>query len=191
MAIFRKDPAKKAERQAKAEQSRADRDAKMRAAALQMDEKARRKAQKKGIDVDGAIAVAHTFDDSADQFLLVFPDRVDLVSRGKLGSLLKSGAGTETIPASRISSVQARNKGIWNVVEIFASGNVVEFKADHVTGPWLRDQIRELLADGSPGAAAPESDAVDQLQRLAELHKGGILTDEEFAAKKAELLDRM
>ena len=29
------------------------------------------------------------------------------------------------------------------------------------------------------------------LERLAELHKNGVLTDEEFAAKKAELLARI
>lgn len=34
-------------------------------------------------------------------------------------------------------------------------------------------------------------DVYDALRRLAELHKEGILTDEEFAAKKAELLERI
>jgi hypothetical protein len=29
------------------------------------------------------------------------------------------------------------------------------------------------------------------LERLAELHKNGVLTDEEFASKKAELLARI
>jgi hypothetical protein len=39
--------------------------------------------------------------------------------------------------------------------------------------------------------ADAESDApdyLDDLERLAELHKDGILTDEEFAAKKKQLL---
>lgn len=31
---------------------------------------------------------------------------------------------------------------------------------------------------------------VDQIRKLAELHKDGILTDEEFTAKKQELLSR-
>lgn len=33
--------------------------------------------------------------------------------------------------------------------------------------------------------------AMEQIRRLAELHKDGVLTDEEFAAKKKELLSRI
>jgi hypothetical protein len=43
------------------------------------------------------------------------------------------------------------------------------------------------------GAADPESasDVFNALERLGELHRKGVLTDEEFAAKKAELLARI
>lgn len=34
-----------------------------------------------------------------------------------------------------------------------------------------------------------QDDYIDELERLGELHDQGILTDEEFAAKKAQLLD--
>ena len=34
----------------------------------------------------------------------------------------------------------------------------------------------------------PEDDATAQLQNLAQLHKQGVLTDEEFAAAKAKIL---
>lgn len=41
-----------------------------------------------------------------------------------------------------------------------------------------------------PAQAAPaEPDMTEQLQDLAKLHEQGILTDEEFAAKKKEILD--
>ena len=42
----------------------------------------------------------------------------------------------------------------------------------------------------APAAAAPEPPLADQLARLGELRAQGILTDEEFAAAKARLLDR-
>jgi hypothetical protein len=45
-----------------------------------------------------------------------------------------------------------------------------------------------------PVAAAPASDSLDpfaQLRKLGELRDAGILTDEEFAAKKAEILSRL
>jgi len=40
-----------------------------------------------------------------------------------------------------------------------------------------------------PPAAAPEDDVISQLERLGALHAQGILTDEEFAAQKAKLLN--
>jgi hypothetical protein len=43
---------------------------------------------------------------------------------------------------------------------------------------------------GAPEPAAKES-IVDQIKQLAELRDTGILTEDEFAAKKAELLAKM
>lgn len=37
-------------------------------------------------------------------------------------------------------------------------------------------------------APAPQQDLTTQLEQLAKLHEEGILTDEEFAAKKAQIL---
>ena len=52
-----------------------------------------------------------------------------------------------------------------------------------------------LLAAGQPAptpAATPaEPDLTDQIRKLGELRDAGILTEEEFQAKKAQLLDRM
>jgi hypothetical protein len=44
-------------------------------------------------------------------------------------------------------------------------------------------------APAAPAAApAPAPDPIQQLKELGELHKQGVLTDEEFAAQKAKLL---
>jgi hypothetical protein len=40
----------------------------------------------------------------------------------------------------------------------------------------------------APAPAEAEADPIEQLQKLAELHSQGALTDEEFAAQKAKLL---
>ncbi len=37
----------------------------------------------------------------------------------------------------------------------------------------------------------PAGDPMAELEKLGELHQNGILTDEEFAAKKADILARM
>jgi hypothetical protein len=42
--------------------------------------------------------------------------------------------------------------------------------------------------DDEPEAAAPEQDYTEELAQLAKLHEQGVLTDEEFAAKKKEIL---
>ena len=48
----------------------------------------------------------------------------------------------------------------------------------------------EVGGETSPtaGAASSTGGDLDQLEKLAELHEQGILTDEEFAAKKAQIL---
>jgi hypothetical protein len=40
----------------------------------------------------------------------------------------------------------------------------------------------------APAAAPSEDDQLEQLEKLGDLHTKGILTDEEFAAKKAQIL---
>jgi hypothetical protein len=43
-------------------------------------------------------------------------------------------------------------------------------------------------APAQPAAGAGDVDPTEELRNLAELHKQGILTDEEFAAKKKQIL---
>lgn len=50
----------------------------------------------------------------------------------------------------------------------------------------VRDQQEKLTA--TPSAPGPESSSLDDLSKLADLHKQGILTDDEFAAAKAKAL---
>jgi uncharacterized membrane protein YeaQ/YmgE (transglycosylase-associated protein family) len=64
-----------------------------------------------------------------------------------------------------------------------------------ITGPEAQRPPRErphlgtLL--GAPGQRVPNRrDVSEQLRKLSELHAEGVLTDEEFEAKKAELLAR-
>ncbi len=79
------------------------------------------------------------------------------------------------------------------------SGQVID--ASQIPG--LREDILKELGEHGiqvptfegmtmmPGAAAPvESDHVEQLARLAEMHKKGALSDYEFAVAKQKLLDQ-
>jgi hypothetical protein len=153
-------------------------------------EKARIALEKRGVNLDGVIVFDDSFDDGAYEYLLVFPDRVEYINMGKISTLTKKGKGTEVIPISRISSVQTRKKMIFEIVEIKTSGATIEFKSTPLVAPHLKSTILELMnSSESKNTNAP--DPADQLVRLAELHRDGILSDEEFASKKAEILGRM
>ncbi|MGZ4371762.1 MAG: SHOCT domain-containing protein [Gaiellaceae bacterium] len=43
-------------------------------------------------------------------------------------------------------------------------------------------------AEDQTAAAPPPADPADELERVAQLHASGVLTDEEFAAAKAKIL---
>ena len=45
-----------------------------------------------------------------------------------------------------------------------------------------------MAAAPAAPAAAPAKDVTSELQKLADLHKSGVLTDEEFAAAKKKIL---
>jgi Short C-terminal domain len=48
--------------------------------------------------------------------------------------------------------------------------------------------LGQMAAMQTPGQAAPAGDSTAQLERLAQLHASGALTDEEFAAQKAKII---
>jgi hypothetical protein len=49
-------------------------------------------------------------------------------------------------------------------------------------------QVQYVEVPAEAPAAAPAGDYTAELEKLADLHSKGILTDEEFAAKKAQIL---
>jgi hypothetical protein len=48
-----------------------------------------------------------------------------------------------------------------------------------------------VQTSSGPGAPPPDADVLEQLRKLGELRKAGVLTGAEFEAKKAELLGRI
>jgi hypothetical protein len=74
-------------------------------------------------------------------------------------------------------------------------GSVVDdFRLDDVVRVVSRMAVPPPLQPGlasRPGASPPDADVLEQLRKLGDLHEAGVLTDTEFAAKKAELLGRL
>lgn len=155
-------------------------------------EKAREKLQKKGVNLDGCLMLDDSFADGAYEYLLIFPDRVEYINDGKMSVIGKRGKGIEVIPMSKISSVATKRKLVFEIVEITTSGQVIKFTSDPFSAPALRAKILELMNAPQPTTASVvAADPTEQIVKLAELHKAGVLTDEEFAMKKVELLKRI
>lgn len=107
---------------------------------------------------------------------------------------------TEDFPLDKVSSVQWTSGLLMGEIIIFASGNKSDIKnVDKDDGKEIVDRIRHRLSAPSQPASAPVAssppaaapDPIELLRRLGELRDAGIVTDAEFAAKKAELLSRL
>jgi membrane protease subunit (stomatin/prohibitin family) len=58
-------------------------------------------------------------------------------------------------------------------------------------GRWASQEQQQAEQQQAPPQAAPaqEKDSMEQLRELGQLHESGVLTDEEFAAAKAKILN--
>ena len=106
-----------------------------------------------------------------------------------------TGFDLEAFPYANISSMEMSKSLMGHRIRFFASGNSVEMKwIQHGDVRAFVDTVKAQMAVvKSSNASSSEQpiDLVDQLERLGELHAVGVLTAEEFSAKKAEILARL
>jgi hypothetical protein len=70
-----------------------------------------------------------------------------------------------------------------------SSTSTLQFKTDKLL---VRHRLSDKTPPTAPSAAGGGGqDVYEQLRKLGELHKAGVLTDEEFEKKKADLLGRL
>lgn len=113
-----------------------------------------------------------------------------------------TGYDLESFPYRNISSFEQGKNIMGHNITFFASGNRVHVKwiptdkdlADLTVvvkaAMNAKDAPAPAPAPAAP-ASAPAPDVMTQLKQLGELRDAGVLTDDEFAAKKAELLARL
>jgi hypothetical protein len=100
----------------------------------------------------------------------------------------------QIINPSMPSSQGNRNKDKVKIAEtpngvVFAKGNAKWFEA--FAGK-VRERVGMTHVAPNSASAIPSAPSIpEQIKQLAELHSTGVLTEEEFATKKAELLARM
>jgi membrane protease subunit (stomatin/prohibitin family) len=60
-------------------------------------------------------------------------------------------------------------------------------------GRWAQQEEQQMAAQQQQQAAAapppPQEDPMEKLKELGQLHESGVLTDEEFSAAKAKILN--
>lgn len=145
--------------------------------------------------------------------LYVYGDKIVISRKGFLGTLGHGFAGNKEILISQISSVQYKNAGAVNGFIQFAflggteaKGGVFNAAQDEnaiVFNIWQRgsfETAKKIIDErlnmahsvhSQTSTTIQSNDIPTQIKKLAELKEAGILSEEEFNSKKAELLARM
>src|SRR3954452_4241828 len=99
--------------------------------------------------------------------------------------------GLSAILTLGLAAVTNRRAGVSDAVKdensvLFDKKSLTEFEA-------LREYVERRIAEAHAPALAPagELDVAEQIRKLASLRDEGLLSSEEFEAKKADLLSRM
>lgn len=138
---------------------------------------------------------------------IILTDTGVVIKRGAKGFLLGGGMlrGDKTIPYGSIVAVQCKKAGIMSgylqlslrggseaksgVNEAVKDENTVTFQANkNKMFLELKELIEQKMHQYSQGGQVSNSTQVNDLEKLARLKEKGIITDEEFTAKKKQLL---
>lgn len=126
-----------------------------------------------------------------------------IIKRGVFGMLLGAGRGEKNIPYSSITAVQFKKPGLMSGYlqltlrgGIEHTGGALSAERDENTvtfNPGKTKQFlraKEIIENQILNANQPTSKVsnMDELEKLSNLHDKGIINDDEFNAKKKQLL---
>lgn len=122
--------------------------------------------------------------------LIITDRRVVFYSKGWLSEVF------EEIPHTKISSIESKKIMGHTTLSIHTSGNTLKFKSlVPEEAKWLQDKVNELKGSNntmtSSSSLAEPEDAFKKLEKLADLKIKGIISEDEFQVKKAELLKQV
>jgi len=101
-----------------------------------------------------------------------------------VGGLLHVGLVVLAIRRAKQQRLPGAETAVWSALAMFSGLWLIPLFG---LGQAVPPKPEATMSAGS----APSDEALGQLERLARLHVSGALTDEQFAAKRAELLDRI
>lgn len=141
------------------------------------------------------VELAQGMYDKRQGMLVLTTQRLFFFDKGLLG------AQVEEFDFKAIGSVGFGKKMAGETIDISTSGrsaqitHVAHGRGEVFTAAFRRVRAAAAAATPAPTVvvqhAAPAPDLAEQIRKLSDLHAAGILTDDEFAAKKADLLARM
>lgn len=103
------------------------------------------------------------------------------------------GYDIEVFPYENVSSIEMGKGMMGHSIAFFSSGNKVKMKwINHgdIQGfiAHVKGSIGKSSAKGQVAATQETASAADEIKRFAELRDSGVITEEEFDAKKKQLL---
>lgn len=138
-------------------------------------------ARRAGIPVDGAEHVASELPRSS-RTLLVYADRVELVEGPDEPPVV--------VPRGSVERVEVEDgAGSLAAVTIQADGRTLTVTVQRTQATLLAGVLQTRAAPTA--GAEPSSTDLDVLRQLKTMQDEGLITPEEYAAKKAEVLARM
>jgi hypothetical protein len=124
----------------------------------------------------------------------LYGDRIEREKPRRRMSMSSASQDHEVIPIHTVTSVNIKKAGLMlSDVVVRSGGGEIPFRFRHEDAQSFRAAIMPLvLATAPQPTVAPAAlDAADQLRKLGELRDAGILSEDEFQTKKAQLLERM
>ena len=132
----------------------------------------------------------------------VYEDRAE-IHRGSMGRLATGGPSNKTSIYSRLSAVEFKKSGLTNgYLQFVGSGlkaksgsfnaasneNTIMFSRNSKIWQETSDFINTKITEGSKSTVIQEQSAADEIMKYKELADKGIITPDEFNAKKKQLL---
>lgn len=122
--------------------------------------------------------------------LIITDQRAIFHRKGFTGSIFQSSKHKD------VSSIELKSMMGYKAIKFYTYNDSLQFKtfepADKVNQIFEKaEELREAQQDSSTATAASNDDPIEQLKKLAELKESGILTVEEFEAKKSEIMNKI
>ena len=145
------------------------------------------------LDATDVMAHVHRFGgDQARRATLAVTDRRVIIQTKRLG-----GYDVQDFAYGLLSACNYAVGAGFTTIELVMPGErvrmtqVLKGEAQRI-GPLIRQQMAMAHSAGAPAQPTTgESDPASQLQKLGALHDAGLLTEQEFQAKRAEVISRI